>query len=83
MNEGLSQGLNMVGSLNCTKDVSDALSSIAGSYNYVARWNANAQEFEIYNPAAPSVFNDFSELERGEGYFISAKAADTLSESCS
>jgi len=86
MSTGLSEGLNMVGWLNCSKTIGtgsgDALYSIKDNYYYVARWNAETQEFETYNPAAPSVFNDFTTMDRGEGYFISAKGVDTLSESC-
>ena len=78
----LQQGLNMIGWLNCSKPIDDALSSIDGDYWYVARWNATSQSYETYNPVAPSVFNDFTTLERGEGYFISMKTGDTLSESC-
>jgi len=78
----LKQGLNMVGWLNCSKDISDALSSIEGNYWYVARWNAVSQSFEVYNPVAPSSFNDFTAMDRGTGYFISAKADTTLSASC-
>ena len=72
----------MVGWLNCSKDISDALSSIAGDYWYVAKWNAEEQKFEVYNPVAPPVFNDFNTMERGEGYFISMKSDGTLTESC-
>ena len=86
MNVGLSQGLNMVGWLNCSKTIGtgsgDALYSIKDNYYYVAGWNATSQEFETYNPVAPPVFNDFTTMDRGEGYFISAKGVDTLSESC-
>jgi len=78
----LKKGLNMVGWLNCSKDITDALSSIAGDYWYVARWNAIERKFEVYNPVAPPVFNDFTTMERGEGYFISMKSAGTLTESC-
>jgi len=83
MNTELKQGLNMVGWLNCSKDdVDDALSSISGGYYYVAQWNTTAEKFDVYNPAAPSAFNDFTAMERGTGYFISAKQDCTLSESC-
>ena len=82
MNISLQQGLNMIGWLNCSKDISDALSSIGGDYWYVARWNATTQKFEVYNPVAPPVFNDFNTMERGEGYFISMKSAGTLTENC-
>ena len=82
MDISLQQGLNMIGWLNCSKPIDDALSSIDGDYWYVARWNASSQSYETYNPVAPSVFNDFTTLERGEGYFISMKGAGTLSESC-
>ena len=84
MDISLQQGLNMIGWLNCSKPIDDALSSIDGDYWYVARWNATSQSYETYNPVAPSVFNDFTTLERGEGYFISMNnTGDTLSESCS
>jgi len=43
MNISLQQGLNMIGWLNCSKPIDDALSSIDGDYWYVARWNATAQ----------------------------------------
>ena len=72
----LEQGLNMVGWLNDSNDnIGDALSSISGKYHYVARWNTSAEKFEVYNPSAPepSVFNDFTTMDRGIGYFISAK----------
>ena len=86
MSTGLSQGLNMVGWLNCSKTIGtgsgDALYSIKDNYYYAARWNATSQSYETYNLAAPSVFNDFTTMDRGEGYFISAKGVDTLSESC-
>ncbi|RLI06341.1 hypothetical protein DRO22_01305 [Candidatus Bathyarchaeota archaeon] len=78
----LQQGLNMVGWLNCSRPIYDALSSIDGDYWYVARWNATAQEFETYNPVAPNGFNDFADMERGEGYYISMKGAGTLTASC-
>ncbi len=78
----LKQGLNMIGWLNCSKPISDGLSSIADNYYYVARWNAEEQKFKVFNPVAPPVFNDFSELKRGEGYFVSTKADTMLSESC-
>ena len=81
MSTKLEPGLNMIGWLNCSKSISDALSSIAGNYNYVARWNANLQEFEVYVPGAP--FNDFNTMERGKGYFISAKdGCPPLTEGC-
>ena len=84
MDVSLEHGLNMVGWLNCSKDVGDTLSSISGKYHYVAQWNASAEKFEVYNPAAPdpSVFNDFTTMDRGIGYFIAAKQGCILSESC-
>ena len=81
MDLSLEQGLNMVGWLNCSKDAVDALSSLSGEYHYVARWDATAEKFEVYNPKAPA-FNDFTTIDRGTGYFISAKQGRTLSESC-
>ena len=87
MNVGLLTGLNMVGWLNCTKGISDGLSSISGNYYYAAGWNAAEQSYETYNPAAPDPdnpdgFNNLFEMERGTGYFISAKTATTLNEGC-
>ncbi|MFZ2070970.1 MAG: hypothetical protein WAV32_05150 [Halobacteriota archaeon] len=82
MTGGLSDGLNMIGWLNCSKSITDALSSIDGKYYYAARWNATTQKFETYNPIAPAGFNDFTTMDRGEGYFISMKEAATLTASC-
>ena len=84
MDVPLEQGLNMVGWLNCSKGIKDALSSVSGDYHYIARWNASAEKFEVYNPAAPdpSVFNDFTRMGRGTGYFISAKQDCTLNAGC-
>jgi len=79
INVSLSQGLNMVGWVNETGSVlPGALSSIDGSYRYVARWNAGTQSYEVYLPGAPAVFNDFTTMDRGEGYFIAATAGCTL-----
>ena len=79
----LEEGLNMVGWLNCSMDVDGALSSVSGDYFYVAQWNTSAQKFDVYNPAAPSAFNDcLTTMDRGTGYFISMKHDRTLSESC-
>ena len=82
MDVSLEQGLNLVGWLNCSKDVSEALSSVSGNYYYTAQWNATAQRFEVYNPLAPAAFNDFARMDRGIGYFISAKEECTLSKNC-
>ena len=81
MDISLKHGLNMVGWLNCLKDI-DVLSSISGDYYYVACWNASAEKFEVYNPAVPVAFYGFTTMERGTGYFISAKHDCILSESC-
>jgi hypothetical protein len=87
MNEGYSNGLNMIGWLNCTKDISTTgLDDPAKTY-YISRWNATTQEYETYNPVAPDPytpggFNKFFEMVRGEGYFVSMKTSGTLSESC-
>ena len=78
MNISLEPGLNLVGWVNTSASLPDALSSIEGDYWYVARWNATAQKFEVYVPDAPPVFNDFNTMERGEGYFIAAKTNCTL-----
>ena len=75
----LSQGLNCVGWTNETGSaLPGALSSIDGSYRYVARWNAGTQSYEVYLPGAPAVFNDFTTMDRGEGYFIAATEGCTL-----
>ena len=75
----LSTGLNCVGWTNETGSaLPGALSSIDGSYRYVARWNAGTQSYEVYLPDAPAVFSDFTTMDRGEGYFIAATADCTL-----
>jgi len=82
MNVSLEPGLNMVGWLNCSKPINDTSLDDPSKVHYIARWNAISHKCETYNPSAPPVFNDFTTMERGEGYFISAKTATTLSESC-
>lgn len=79
-NPGLKSGLNMIGVPNCTKSVSAAMGS--ADYRYVARWNAAAQEYEVYNPVAPSAFHGFTEMAAGEGYFVSAKSDYALNINC-
>jgi len=81
MSIDLKQGLNMIGWLNCSKQISGNLTSIAGKYNYNARWNNGG--YEVYEPQAPEVFNDFFDMKRGEGYWIAAKEDCTLTVSCS
>ena len=78
INVGLSQGLNCIGWTNTSVSLPDALSSIVGKYNYVARWNATLHGYEVYEPNAPAPFNDFDMMERGVGYFITAKETCTL-----
>ena len=79
INVSLSQGLNMVGWTNETGSaLPGALSSIDGSYRYVAHWDASSQSYEVYLPGAPVVFNDFTTMDRGEGYFIAATSSCTL-----
>ena len=75
----LSTGLNCVGWTNETGSaLPGALSSIDGSYRYVAHWDAGTQSYEVYLPDAPAVFSDFTTMDRGEGYFIAATAGCTL-----
>jgi len=82
----LSQGLNCVGWINETGSaLPDALNSIEGKYNYVARWDATDPKYEVYDANAPSgvpEFIDFETMERGNGYWIAAKEGCTLSASC-
>ena len=75
----LSTGLNCVGWTNeAGSALPGALSSIAGSYRYVARWNSGTHSYETYTSVAPNVFNDFETMDRGEGYFIVATDGCTL-----
>ena len=79
MTTSLSQGLNMVGWTNETSSaLPGALNSITNSYRYVAHWDTTSQSYEVYEPNAPAVFNDFTTMERGKGYFIAATAGCTL-----
>jgi len=78
MTAQLVQGLNMVGWTNTSASLPGALDSIAGSYRYAAQWNATSQSYEVFVPGAPSEFNDFDMMDRGEGYFIAATTSCTL-----
>jgi len=82
MNVELKEGLNMIGWLNSSKLISGNLTE--GKYWYVASWNATATlpSFGTFNPIAPDGFNDFTRMERGTGYFISAKESCWLNVSC-
>jgi hypothetical protein len=80
MSIGLKEGLNMVGWLNCTKRISGNFTTIEGKYNYNARWN---EGYEVYEPQAPEIFNDFEMMDRGNGYWIAAKEDCMLTVSCS
>ena len=71
---GLTAGLNMIGVPNCTMSVGDAMGS--ADYRYVARWNADDQKYEVYNPSAPVAFHGFTTMTAGEGYFVSATIED-------
>ena len=84
MSIDLKKGLNMIGWLNCSQSIANTNLSNSSLDYYVASWNATAAlpSFETFNPVAPDVFNDFDTMERGTGYFISAKAAGTLEENC-
>ena len=79
-NPGLKSGLNMIGVPNCTMSVDTAMGS--ADYRYVARWNAATQDYEVYNPSAPSAFHGFTEMAAGEGYFVSAKSDCALTVTC-
>ena len=73
MNIALYTGSNYVGwpSMN-TVNVTNALASIGGKYNLVARLNSTTKKFETYNPAAPPFANDFNEMNLTRGYDIIA-----------
>ena len=79
-NPGLKSGLNMIGVPNCTMSVDSAMGS--ADYRYVARWDAATQDYEVYNPVAPSAFHGFTEMTAGEGYFVSAKSDCALTVTC-
>ena len=74
----LKPGLNMIGWLNNSKEISDALSPIESKYIYVARWNATSQSFEQYNPHAPNNINHFTTMDKGVGFFISMTQEEIL-----
>jgi hypothetical protein len=81
ISETLSTGLNCVGWTNKTDSaLPGALSSIDGSYRYVARWNADDRKYEVYLPGAPDVFNDFDTMDRGEGRMYSTTSTRWIEE---
>ena len=56
--------------------IANVLSSIAGKYDFVLRWNKTRQEFDTYSPEASE--NGFNGFEMNESYFIFMKEASTL-----
>ena len=80
----LSEGLNYVGWTYTSAELPGALDSIAGNYQYVARWNASEYKFEVYDAMAPPgvpEFIDFTTMEGGVGYWIAATTDCTLTYS--
>ena len=77
----LKTGLNLVGyPFNKTNTTSDALSGL--NYYYAAPFNATGQKYDrTFNPAAPEPFNEFTEIEPCEGFWISAKNVQTWTAS--
>ena len=75
----LSDGWNMFGVPVGISNYSlpTALSSIAGSYDWVFYFNATTDAWQYYNPGMPQ-FSDLKELEAGRGYFIQMTANATL-----
>ncbi len=68
----LVKGWNLIGpTFLGQKNISDALSPIAGKYNKVIRFNNTLKRSEIYLPDFPQ-FNEFDTIESGRGYWISA-----------
>jgi len=78
MNVPISEDLNLIGWVNESVSLPDALNSIAGNYNYVARWNTAENKFEVYVPGVPAELNGFATIESGVGYYIAATADCTL-----
>ncbi|MEA3325567.1 MAG: hypothetical protein U9Q37_10660, partial [Euryarchaeota archaeon] len=77
----LKQGLNCIGWTNTSENLPDAMSSISGNYRYVAGWDADNSEYEVYDANAPAgvpEFIDFTTMARGNGYWIAAKEDCTL-----
>lgn len=74
----LHPGLNMIGWMNYSENITSALSYIEDKYRYIARWNASLQSFEVYNQYAPDILNQFTTMNRGVGYFISMIREETL-----
>ena len=84
MNIDLKQGLNCIGWVNTSADLPAAMSSISGNYSYVAGWGADDSKYEVYDANAPAgvpEFIDFTTMERGYGYWITAKEDCTLTVS--
>jgi hypothetical protein len=52
-----------------TSKVENYLSTIAGDYRYMMKWNASDQEFMIYSPLSSDP--PFTHINQGEGQFIS------------
>lgn len=75
-------GWNLVGYPSQTpRPVTDALSSLAGSYNLVYGYDAFDQTdpWKMYDPSAPPAANDLTELTSGSGYWIRTTQAGSWS----
>ncbi|MFH1174189.1 MAG: hypothetical protein V1725_03595 [archaeon] len=72
----LQEGWNLIGyPTNISKNISEALSSIDGSYSEVWQYNASNQTWSSYRPDTPN--STLQEMAPGYGYWINMTAAAT------
>ncbi len=76
----LGVGYNLIGFPSKTqRNVSSVMSSIAGKYEKIWKWDSAHATFKAYDPGIPAEFNsDFGNMTPGQGYWIKMKEAAVL-----
>mgnify|MGYP001321771188 CR=1 FL=1 len=66
----LRAGWNNVAYLGAARPPSEALSSIAGQYSAVYRWDSTAQAYQLYAPGVPGFANTLTQVNPGDAIWV-------------
>ncbi len=70
----LVRGWNNISYGGSSRPPADALSSIAGAYNAVYRYDATRQDYDVYAPSAPGFVSNITQLNQGDAIWINVTA---------
>ncbi|OAI42720.1 hypothetical protein AYO38_11285 [bacterium SCGC AG-212-C10] len=70
----LTRGWNNVSYEGTSLPPSEALATLEGKYDSVYRWDAAAQQFDLFSPNVPGFVNSMDMLQKGDSVWINLKA---------